>query len=281
MLLFGKPVAEAIEQNILKGVSELESKAVTPTISIVRIGNHEDDLTYEKMIIKHGKRTGIDVRRTVLNENSSQYEVECAIRNVNFDKEVHGVLLLRPLPSHIDEEKICSMLSYKKDIDGITPTSTDHVFSNRGPGFSPCTAEACIRLLEHYDIPLEGKNVAVIGRSLVIGKPVSLMLINKNATVTICHSKTQNIAEKCRNSDIIVAAAGKPEFVTSDFMSERQTIIDVGINVNSEGKLVGDVDIAAAQMKNCSITPVPGGVGAITSMLLLWHTVLAAYDSLK
>lgn len=281
MLLLGKPVAEEIEKNILKGVSELESKAVTPTISIIRVGSNEDDLTYENMIVKLGKRTGIDVRRTALSESSSQYEVECAIRNVNFDREIHGILLLRPLPKHIDEEKICSMLSFNKDIDGITPISTDHVFSNRGPGFSPCTADACIRLLKHYKIELCGKNVAVVGRSLVIGKPISLMLINRDATVTVCHSKTSGLAEKCRNSDIIVAAVGRPEFITEEFMSENQTIIDVGINVNSQGKLVGDVDMEAAKRKGCNITPVPGGVGAITSRLLLWHTVLAAYDSLK
>ena len=281
MVLYGKPVAEALEKDIRRGVAELESKALTPTISIIRMGSKEDDLTYERMILKRAANLGIDVRRTVLSEDSSQYEVECAVRNVNSDREIHGILLLRPLPKHIDEEKICSMVSFSKDIDGITPISIDHVFSSRGPGYSPCTAEACIKLLEHYNIPLSGKNAVVVGRSLVIGKPVSLMLINKDATVTVCHSKTKNLAEICKKADILVCALGKPEFINDDYLSENQTVIDIGINVNAEGKLVGDVNFDAAQGKNCTITPVPGGIGSITSTLILWHTILCAYDSLK
>lgn len=280
MLLSGKPVSKAIDNETEKSVRILNSKGIFPTLAIIRIGEKPDDLAYERMIKKRGEKLGIEVITKAVSADASQFDFETALRTANFDREIHGIILMRPFPNHINEEKICSMLSPEKDIDGVTATSIAHVFRRYGPGFPPCTAEACLKVLKYYDIDLTGKNVVVAGRSLVIGKPVALLLTNDNATVTVCHSKTRNSAEICSKADILITAIGKPGYFTKEYLNPGMTVIDVGINITENG-ITGDLNSNDAQSLGCSYTPVPGGIGSVTSSLLLAHTAKAAFNSLK
>ena len=281
MLLYGKPVAQAIEEKTAELIKFVKCRSIFPTLCVIRMGDNPDDAAYERSLIKKGARLGIEVRTVLLSADATQYEVECAVRSVNFDREVHGIILMRPLSPQIDEKKICDMISTEKDVDGVTPSSAAHCFSGIDEGFYPCTAEACMRILDYYNIDLEGKDVVVAGRSNVIGKPVSMLLLNQNATVTICHSRTKDLKKKCSEADILITAIGRAGFFDENFLRDGQYIIDVGINSDAEGRLCGDVLSSAADKLDCSYTPVPGGVGAVTSSLLLWHTVLAAYRILK
>ena len=281
MLLYGKPVALSIQEKTAELVKFVKCKSIFPTLSIIRMGDNPDDIAYEKALIKKGAKLGIEVRTIELDADATQFEVECAVRSANYDREVHGIILMRPLSPHIDEKKICEMISTDKDVDGVTPYSAAHCFSGIDCGFYPCTAEACMRILDYYKIDLEGRDVVVAGRSSVIGKPVSMLLLNQNATVTICHSKTKDLAKKCSDADILITAIGRAGFFDERYLKDGQYIIDVGINTDAEGRLCGDVLASAAEKFDCSYTPVPGGVGAVTSSLLLWHTALAAYRILN
>jgi len=197
------------------------------------------------------------------------------IEKLNFNSSVHGVLIFMPLPKHLDSEKVRRALSPEKDVDGITYGSLSGVFTGSGEGFSPCTAEACIEILDYYGIDCAGKNAVVIGRSLVVGKPVSMLLTAKNATVTLCHTKSIDIPSITRNADILIVAAGRPKVIGGEYFSENQTVIDVGINF-LDGSMCGDVDFTAAEPLVGAITPVPGGVGTVTTSVLVNHVVEAA-----
>lgn len=276
-LLRGVPVSVAIEDELVDRVAVLEGRGVVPALAIVRVGERDDDLSYERGAEKHCGRVGINVRRFVLPPDCSQDELIDVIAKVNADESVHGCLMFRPLPKTLDEVAACMALEPAKDIDCITAGSLYGVFANRPTGFPPCTAEACIELLDYYGIGLEGVRVVVVGRSLVVGKPVSCMLQARNATVTVCHTRTKNLADELSRAEVIVAAAGHVGTVGPDCVREGQTIVDVGINWDEkEERLIGDVDFDAVEPIVSAITPVPGGVGSVTTAVLCRHVIEAA-----
>lgn len=276
-ILKGKPVADKLCEGLQPRIDALHARGITPTLAIVRVGECEDDLAYERSIEKRFAGLGLGVVKTVLGADCTQRELMEAIDAVNQDDAVHGCLLFRPLPEGLDETAACNELAPEKDVDGITPGSLYGVFADQPVGFPPCTAEACVKLLEHYGKPLEGANVTVIGRSLVIGRPVAMMLQAKNATVTMCHTRTRDLREACEGADIVVAAAGKAGVVDELVVSEGHSVVDVGINWDaSANKLVGDAAFDAIEPIVDAITPVPGGVGSVTTAVLAEHVVEAA-----
>ena len=274
-ILKGLPVANALTEKLISRCENLKSKNINPTLAILRVGEKPDDISYENGILKRCEKIGINVKKFVI----TQEEILKNIEEINNDKNIHGCLMFRPLQDKNLEKKACEILLPEKDVDCMTEKSLASVFIGNKNGYPPCTAEACIELMDYYGIEIEGKNIAVIGRSLVIGKPVSMMLQNRNATVIMCHSKTKNLPDISRNAEIIIAAIGKAGFIDSKFLSHGQTVIDVGINVNDEGKLCGDVKFYDAEKIVEKITPVPGGVGSVTTAILAKHVIEAAERS--
>lgn len=275
-ILRGKALADALSTEISTRANALREKGKIPTLAIVRLGERPDDLAYERGASKRAEKIGVDIRKITFPADTTQNELLLAIDEINRDYSVDGVLLFRPLPNHIDDDAVRNALDPDKDMDGITDISQAGVYAGVQKGYPPCTAEACMELLRFYDYDMDGKNVAVIGRSQVIGKPVALMLIKENATVTVCHTKTLNIADICHDKDIVIAAAGHINTVTKSFMSSGQVIIDVAINFDSEGNMRGDVDFESASKIVEAITPVPGGVGGVTTTILMKHCIEAA-----
>jgi len=278
--LRGMPAAKSMLVDLQERVNALEQKGVVPKLTVVRVGAREDDLSYERGIYKRFEGVGAKVETIELPLTVTQQELENVILSLNEDNSVHGVLLFRPLPKTLDEVKIKSLLLEEKDVDCLTSANDAHVFAGDKKGYPPCTPQAVMEILDHYDVDLAGKKVTVVGRSMVVGKPVAMLLLAKNATVTICHTKTKNLQEECRNADIIVACAGVPRMITSDFVCEGQVVIDVGIHVVDD-KLCGDVDYDNVSEIVDAITPVPGGVGSVTTIVLLKHTIMSAERTLK
>lgn len=275
-LLKGAAVAKLITENVASRCASLSEKGVFPTLAIVRLGERDDDMSYERGAKKRCEQAGINVRTHALPADTPQDMLLSLIKTLNADDTVHGVLIMRPLPSHISDEAVTAALSPVKDVDGITQGSQAAVYSGYGDGFAPCTAQACIEILKGYSIPAEGRKALVVGRSLVIGKPVSMLLLKENATVTVCHTKTKELSAACREADIVIAAAGKAKMLTKEYFAKGQTVIDVGIHADSDGSLCGDVDTEQAADIVSAITPVPGGVGAVTTSVLAEHVILAA-----
>ncbi|MDF2523455.1 MAG: bifunctional 5,10-methylene-tetrahydrofolate dehydrogenase/5,10-methylene-tetrahydrofolate, partial [Clostridiales bacterium] len=255
----GIEVVNAMKDRLLKEVTELNTKGVTPGLAIVRLGARPDDLSYERGAIKRCEGLGIKCRVFEYPDTMTQDELVDEIKKINGDSSIHGILLFRPLPKQIDENVIKYVISPEKDIDCLNPVNVAKVFEGDETGFAPCTPEAVMEMLEHYNIDVKGKKVTVIGRSLVVGKPLSMLLLKKHATVTICHTRTSNLEQTCREAEILIAAAGKAKMVTDAFVSEGQTVIDVGINVDENGNLCGDVDFEKVEKVAGFITPVPGG----------------------
>lgn len=280
-ILKGAPVAKAISQQAALRAAELTGRGITPTLAIVRVGDRPDDISYEKGAVKRCDACGAAVRHVILPADVSQDELISAIRSLNQDDSVHGILMFRPLSRHIDEAAVCDSIAPEKDMDGVTEGSMAGIFSGSGKGYPPCTAQACIEILDHYGVELRGKHAVIVGRSNVIGKPAAMLLLGRNATVTICHTKTADMEAECRRADIIVAAAGKAGVVSADHVSPGQIVLDVGINVTPEGKLTGDVDFEAVEPIVSAITPVPGGVGSVTTAVLVKHVVEAAEAASK
>jgi methylenetetrahydrofolate dehydrogenase (NADP+)/methenyltetrahydrofolate cyclohydrolase len=281
-LLKGLPVAKALSQELDRRVAALRERECTPCLAMVRVGAREDDLSYERGATKRCESLGIAVRSFVLPADCTQDELLNVIEQVNHDEGIHGCLLFRPLPKELDEAAVCEALDPAKDMDCITPGSLYGVFANQPVGFPPCTAEACIELLDHYGYELPGARVTVIGRSLVIGKPLSVMLQARHATVTMCHRQTRDLPGECRRADILVVAAGTIGTVRKDAVREGQAVIDVGINWDEEGdRLVGDVVFDEVEPLVSAITPVPGGVGSVTTAVLAKHVVEAAERTLR
>lgn len=272
----GVPAANALTETLAARAEALKARGVIPTLAIVRVGENDSDLSYERGALKRCEKVGVAVKMFVLPADCSQAELEDVIREVNADDAIHGCLMFRPLPKTIDERAVCELLKPEKDVDCITSASLCSVFTGKGSGFAPCTAQSTIEILDYYGVELQGARVAVIGRSLVIGKPVSMMLQARNATVTMCHTKTVDMPAVCREADVLVVAAGKAGVVTADFTNPGQYIIDVGINVNAEGKLCGDVDFESVEPVVKAISPVPGGVGSVTTAVLCKHVIEAA-----
>ena len=267
-LLLGKEVNASINEEIKAKVETLKAQNITPTLGIIRIGEREDDIAYERGATKRCETLGVAYEKFLLPADAEEEEVLKTIDQVNKSEKVHGVLLFRPLPKHLNEDKIVNALAVEKDVDGITDLSMAGVFMGKDMGYAPCTPSACMKVLDHYGIDCTGKKVVVIGRSLVVGKPAAMMLIKKNATVTVCHTRTVDMPSVVKEADIVVVAAGKA--------GEGQIVIDVGINVNEEGKLCGDVNFEEAEKIVEAITPVPRGVGGVTTSILLEHVVDAA-----
>ena len=278
--LRGMPAAKAMLENLQKRVEDLRKQNVVPKLTVVRVGSREDDLSYERGIYRRFDGAGAKVETIELPLGVTQEELEQVIRDLNEDTSVHGVLMFRPLPKTLDETKIKSLLLEEKDVDCLTSANDAHLFAGDKKGYPPCTPQAVMEILDHYDIDLTGKKVTVVGRSMVVGKPVAMLLLAKNATVTICHTKTVNLREECKNADIIVACAGVPKMITDQFVREGQVIIDVGIHV-VEDKLCGDVDYDSVFGIVEAITPVPGGVGSVTTTVLLKHVIESAQKTLQ
>jgi methylenetetrahydrofolate dehydrogenase (NADP+)/methenyltetrahydrofolate cyclohydrolase len=276
IIMKGSEVVAAMKEELLREVEKLAQKGIVPQLGIVRVGARPDDLAYERGAVKRMEAVGIRCKVIELPELINQEEFEKEFSAVNSDPDIHGILLFRPLPKQLNEDPVRSMINPKKDVDCMSPVNMAKVFAGDESGFAPCTPEAVMEVLAHFAIDLKGKRVTVVGRSMVVGKPLSMLLLKKNATVTICHTRTVDLGATCRNAEILIAAAGKANMITADFVSENSIVVDVGINVGSDGKLCGDVDFEAVAPKSSYITPVPGGVGTVTSSVLAKHVVRAA-----
>lgn len=271
--LRGKKVSDGIKEYVSK---ELETLSFVPKLAIVRVGENPDDMSYERGATKKLKSFGLDVASYVFPQDISDENFKKAFKDINEDDEVTGILLLRPLPRTINEKDIENMIDPKKDLDGISPINIAKVFAGDTSGFSPCTAEAVIEVLKAYDIELTGKRVTVVGRSMVVGKPVSMLLLKENATVTMTHTRTVDLKKTCSDAEIVIAAAGRAKMLNSDYCGQDAVMIDVGINVDDNGKLCGDVDYSTLDGKASAATPVPGGVGTVTTAVLAKHLIQAA-----
>ena len=275
-ILKGAPVVAAMNERNAALCEQLKAKGISPTLAVVRVGEREDDLSYERGVMTRCGKVGVEVRQYLLPADAAQEQLLDVIRTINADDAIHGCLLFRPLPKQFDDRTVRAALAPEKDIDGITDGSLAGVFTNTDLGYAPCTAQACLEILKYYGVPLSGKRAVVVGRSLVVGKPAAMMLDRENATVTLCNSRTQNLPQVCREADSVVAAMGKMAAVGVDCLRPGQTVVDVGIHVNEEGRLCGDVQFAAAEPVVDAITPVPGGVGTVTTSVLVGHVVAAA-----
>ena len=276
-VLKGKAVADALCAQMKEDIAQLAEHGVTPTLAILRVGERADDLSYERGAMKRCASVGVAVRNVVLPQDVDADIFFRTLQELNEDAGIHGILMFRPLPKHIDGEKARKMLSPAKDVDGCTDGSLAGVFTNTQFGFAPCTAQAAMEILKYYNIPISGKKAVVIGRSLVIGRPVAMMLMHANATVTVCHTRTVDVPSVSREADIVIAASGQMESIGAEYLKAGQTIIDVGIGWNdAKQKLCGDVKFDEAEPVVSAITPVPGGVGGVTTCILVQHVVEAA-----
>lgn len=275
--LKGKAVADAMKEDLIKKIEVLKNKGITPKLGILRVGSRPDDLFYEGGIKKTGDSIGLNYEVYEFPEDVTQDEFEKAVKKVGADKDINGILMFSPLPKNLDEKKIRSLIPVEKDVDCLTLGGAGKVFADDQTGFPPCTPTACMEILKFYNIPLKGKKVVVVGRSLVVGKPVAMLLLREHATVTICHSRTVDLPAVCQDAEILVAAVGVPRMIKSNYVRSEQIVIDVGINADPDnpGKFCGDVDLDEVEPVVEKITPVPGGVGSVTTTVLCKHTIAA------
>lgn len=276
-ILKGKPVADAIKDDVKRRVRELKEKGCTPTLGIIRVGERADDLYYEGGAKKTCAAVDVATNVFAYPQDIPAKELKKAVAAINARADIHGILLFSPLPAHLPEDEIRALIAPEKDVDSLTVASAAKIFIGDKTGFPPCTPQAVMELFNCYDIPVQGKNVVVIGRSLVVGKPLAMLLLGANATVTVCHSKTGDLPGVCRKADILIAAIGRAKMIDNSFVSKGQIVIDVGINEDPEapGKYCGDVDFEAVAPIVKAITPVPGGIGSVTTAVLIKHTVKA------
>ena len=275
-VLEGKAVAAAMAGQLRLRAEALARRGVEPRLAILRVGDNGSDLAYERAAAKRCAALGIGVETVTLPGDADTEAVLAAIDRVNADERIHGCLPLRPLPEAIDDGRVRQRLSARKDVDGIGPASLARLFTGSGEGFSPCTAQACLELLDYYGVSLRGRHAVIIGRSLVVSRPLALLLVERDATVTICHTKTADLPALCRTADILVSAAGKAGLVDASYLRPGQVVVDVGVNVSPEGKLCGDVRFEQAEEIVDAISPVPGGVGSVTTLVLCKHVIQAA-----
>ena len=277
--LLGKEVTAALNAKLQAQVEELKAKGVVPTLGIVRVGERPDDLSYERGATKRAELIGVEVEKFVLPEDVSKEDLLKVIDEINANDKIHGVLMFRPLPKHLkaDQDEICNRLDPKKDVDGMTDLSNAGVFMGKNMGYAPCTPAACMEILDHYGIDCTGKKAVIIGRSLVVGKPAAMMLMAKNATVTVCHTRTKDVPSVTREADILVSAAGVLRSLTKEYVRPGQIVIDVSINCDeAKGGIAGDAVYEEIEPIVEAITPVPGGVGSVTTSVLIGHVVEAA-----
>ena len=273
--LRGMPVVKQIAADAALQVEELKKRGVEPKLAVVRVGEREDDLSYERGLLKRFDAVGALVESVVFPLDVTQEELEAGIKKLNEDDSVHGILVFRPLPKHLDEEVIKEMVTPMKDVDCMGSANTAHVFAQDGKGHAPCTPQAVIEMLDFYGYDLTGKKAVVVGRSMVVGKPLAQMLLKKNATVTICHTRTADLRAEVKAADFVFACAGVAKMLDASYISEGQVVIDVGINM-LDGKLCGDVDYESVSEIAAAATPVPGGVGTVTTSVLLKHVLVSA-----
>jgi len=290
MLIYGKSIAESVREAALDWAKAFRQEGVKPTLALIRLGERADDIAYEKAILSAAAKSGVRVISSAAPEKTTQQELATVITDFNSEADIHGIMLFRPLPSHIDENTIRNLIAPTKDVDGITDQSMAWVYSlasggSLDSGFAPCTAEAVIRTLDGAGVDISHKRAVVIGRSLVIGKPVSMLLLARDATVTIAHSKTEGLAELTRSADIVIvcaglASGGRAGRLGAEYFRADQTIVDCGINADTDG-LYGDVDTETAEALGASITPVPGGLGAVTTAVLMEHVIRSAVSRME
>ncbi len=275
--LAAKPVVEAMREDLAKKVEALKARGLTPTLGIIRVGARPDDLFYEGGAKKTCESIGMAYQVFEQPEDITQEALEKAVTAVGADKTINGILMFAPLPKHLNERKIRSLIPVDKDVDCMTMGSAAKVYTDDPTGFPPCTPTACMEMLKFYGIPLKGKRAVVVGRSQVVGKPLAMLLLREHATVTICHSRTENLPGVCAEGDLLVAAVGKAKMIKADFVRPGQIVVDVGINEDPDnpGKYCGDVDYTAVEPIVEKITPVPGGVGSVTTIVLCKHTIRA------
>ena len=276
ILMKGADVAKTMKEDLTGEARRLKDRGILPSLTIVRVGARPDDLAYERGARKRMEMIGIECKVVELPETITQAEFEKTFFKINEDPKVHGILLFRPLPGHLDEGPVVSRINPLKDVDCMCPVNIAKVFSGDETGHAPCTPEAVMEMLDYYKIDPRGKKVTVIGRSMVVGKPLSMLLLKRHATVTICHTRTKDLSATCREAEILVAAAGKARMVTADMIGDGAVVVDVGINVDENGKLCGDVDFETLEGTASMATPVPGGIGAVTTAVLAKHLVMAA-----
>ncbi len=277
-LLEGAPVAEALAEIMKEKAASLREAGVVPTLAVVRIGSDPAAESYGAGLAKRAAGLGLRVESRVFSAGTTQETLEKAIRSLNRSGRIHGILLMRPVPAGIDELKLCRLIDPDKDVDGAGLVSLGGVFTGeKETGFPPSTAQAALEVLRYYGIGLSGKRVLVIGRSLVVGRPAAMLLLREDATVTVAHSRSEDLPALTREAGIVITAVGKPEFLTGDYFGEGQILVDVGVSWSPEkGKLCGDLCFEEAEKKAAALTPVPGGVGTVTSAVLLSHVVEAA-----
>lgn len=273
-ILKGLPVANAINEKLMEQVKSIEGPL--PHLAIIRVGERPDDCSYERGAVKKMDKVGVRCTTYTFDADIDNETFQVEFDKINENPDIDGILMLRPLPKQLDEKQIENKIDPRKDLDGISPLNLAKVYAGDENGYAPCTAEAVIEMLDYAGIDIKGKRVTVVGRSLVIGKPVSMLLMKRNATVTVCHTKTVDMEGTCKNAEILVAAAGSARMIKKDYVAEGAIVVDVGINVDEEGNLCGDVDFDAITDIAAIATPVPGGVGSVTTSVLAKHLVKAA-----
>jgi len=276
-VLKAKPVADAMKQDMINRVETLKAKGIVPKLGIIRVGARPDDLFYEGGAKKTCAGVNMDCQIFEYPENIDQAAFEKAVIEIGAKKDVNGILMFSPLPKHLDERKIRTLIPVEKDVDCLTTSGAAKVFTDDATGFPPCTPSACMEMLHFYNVPIKGKKCVVVGRSLVVGKPLAMLLLREHGTVTICHSRTENLPLVCQEGEVVIAAVGKAKMLKGNFFKAGQIVIDVGINPDPDnpGKYCGDVDFAQAEAIVEKISPVPGGVGSITTSVLCKHTLMA------
>ena len=280
-ILTSNDLAVKLEENIISRVEKLREENHVPKLAIVRVRENPNDISYEKSLVKKGENYKIDIQRVLLDESITTEELKSEIEKLNNDDSVTGMIIFRPLPKHIDDEVIQQTVCWKKDVDCMTPTNLAKIFQGDFSSFQPATPYASMKILEYYDIDLEGKNVAIVNRSMVLGKPMAMMVLGKNGTPIICHSRTKDLKKILKEADVVVTATGRAKSLTRDFLTEDSIVIDVGVSMGEDGKLSGDADFEDLKDFVKGITPRLGGVGKITSTLLMDQIVQAKEKSLK
>ncbi len=275
-ILKGADVSAKIKAQVQQALSGSGREAQPPKLAIVRVGEKPDDLSYERGAMKKMEAFGLRAQSYAYPADISDDDFKAAFRAVNEDPDVAGILVLLPLPKQIRQADIAAMIDPAKDLDGISPVNMAKVFAGDESGFAPCTAEAVIEVLKANEIPIAGKRVTIVGRSLVVGKPLAMLMLKENATVTVCHTKTADLKAACSQAEILVAAAGRARMLDGSYVGDGAIVIDVGINADADGKLCGDVDLESVQEKAAMATPVPGGVGTVTTAVLAKHLMRAA-----
>ena len=280
-LLDGRIVSAEMSELLKNKTMEIKANGIIPTLAIVRVGDRPDDISYEKGILRSALKIGVAVESIILPMDVSLETIKTNIEFLNTNDKIHGILIFRPLPKHLPEREIKGMLDPEKDLDCFTSVNMAKIFESDKSGFCPCTPAAVLEILDYYKIDVDGRHIGIIGRSLVVGKPLAMMLLDRNATISICHSKTKDLPEISSKCDIVIAAVGRAKMVKKNFVKKDAIVIDVGINVDENGKLCGDVDFEDVADKAGSITPVPGGVGAVTNNVLLKQLLEAALKTLS